>query len=318
MNLPTQTFRDVFTQLDFIRDWFRNDAQTATRGSRRGRNSMGTGNVPTSAVHQHAKDHSTDSEDDDDPSISTHNSAAFLPRVYLLVHNIDGASLRNEIQQQALAQLASIPQIHLVASVDHILSGWLWDEALLNQFNFIHHDCTTYAAYEREFLYAAGSSVTNRNELVDSSQSGRASGIANVLSSLTPNHRKVLDVLAREQLQPNNPNFLPQTNFLLRSAFLSACEDNMLVSNEAAFDRLMTELKDHNLIEEKVVQKSRVVHIPYAANIIRRHILGETDETTAAADDELNANVEDDNPFAQAIGASQADEEELPDEVDEE
>lgn len=40
--------------------------------------------------------------------------------VYLLIHNIDGLMLRGEKTQGALGQLASLPNLHLVASIDHI------------------------------------------------------------------------------------------------------------------------------------------------------------------------------------------------------
>lgn len=40
--------------------------------------------------------------------------------LYLIMHNIDGPMLRGEKNQQALGQLASIPNMHLLASIDHI------------------------------------------------------------------------------------------------------------------------------------------------------------------------------------------------------
>lgn len=40
--------------------------------------------------------------------------------VYLLIHNIDGPMLRGEKTQSALGLLASLPNLHLVASIDHI------------------------------------------------------------------------------------------------------------------------------------------------------------------------------------------------------
>lgn len=40
--------------------------------------------------------------------------------IYLIIHNIDGPMLRGEKNQQALGQLASIPNVHLLASIDHI------------------------------------------------------------------------------------------------------------------------------------------------------------------------------------------------------
>ena len=40
--------------------------------------------------------------------------------LFLVIHNIDGATLRNEKSQAALAMLAQSPLVHLIASIDHI------------------------------------------------------------------------------------------------------------------------------------------------------------------------------------------------------
>ena len=99
MQLPTQTFRDLHAHVEFIRDWFRNDRRLAERGGRRGR-----------SAHAAAGDEGEEEATDEKLAASAAASAAtaFLPRVYLLIHNIDGASLRSESQQAVLALLASI------------------------------------------------------------------------------------------------------------------------------------------------------------------------------------------------------------------
>ena len=40
--------------------------------------------------------------------------------IILIVHNIDGTMLRNDKAQSALSRLASIRNIHMIASIDHI------------------------------------------------------------------------------------------------------------------------------------------------------------------------------------------------------
>lgn len=62
--------------------------------------------------------------------------------VYLLIHNIDGPMLRGEKTQSALGQLASLPNLHLVASLDHInapLGGYFVSmcTAVLNTLKYI-------------------------------------------------------------------------------------------------------------------------------------------------------------------------------------
>ena len=40
--------------------------------------------------------------------------------LFILIHNIDGEMLRGEKIQSTFSFLAQIPQIHFVASIDHI------------------------------------------------------------------------------------------------------------------------------------------------------------------------------------------------------
>jgi len=324
MQLPSLTFRDLQTHVDFIRQWFNKDEkrEKAAAEGRRARRAARHGGL--FAEWNRDQNHDSDSSDDDDPAASlSSSSSSLLPRVYIVVHNIDGASLRTSAQQHVLASLASIPQIHLIASLDHALSGWLWEQSLIAMFNFVHHDCTTYAEYKVELEYARGSNAaggagTAGDGLLESSATGRAAGIANVLASLTPNHRKVLDLLARAQLQPNNPHLLPGTGrYLHRGAMLDACEESMLVSSAANFDRLMSELRDHSLIEEKIINRCKAITIPYSEPIIRRYILGEKQEeeaavaeaATAAAQANQNSQMDGD-AFQLAIGMGDDGEEE--------
>lgn len=53
------------------------------------------------------------------------NNNMQLPKahVYLIIHNIDGLMLRNERAHGALCRLSSLPNLHLLASIDHISTG---------------------------------------------------------------------------------------------------------------------------------------------------------------------------------------------------
>jgi hypothetical protein len=48
------------------------------------------------------------------------NPRSSVRRLYIIVHNIDGPSLRDRNTQQVLAALAALPQVHLCASIDHV------------------------------------------------------------------------------------------------------------------------------------------------------------------------------------------------------
>ena len=72
--------------------------------------------------------------------------------LYLLIHNIDGPMLRNDVAQTILSRLASHPRIHIVCSIDHVTAPLLWDQHKLSNFNFIWQDTSTFMPYFEETL----------------------------------------------------------------------------------------------------------------------------------------------------------------------
>jgi len=100
--------------------------------------------------------------------------------------------------------------------------------------------------------------------------------------------------------------------------------DAMLVSSSGNFERLLSELHDHELVAERTVDKTKALCIPYAEPVIRRHVLGEKvdDEMIAQAAQEAAqaerraAKRRDESAFARAAGADD-DAEGEEDEVDE-
>jgi hypothetical protein len=108
-----------------------------------------------------------------------------VPCLIMVVHNIDGQSLRNEKVQMVLSCLAEIPQIHLLASMDHINGAFLWDSTKTKRFNFIWHDLSTFAPWIEE--------TTFENSILVKANSGVGGGrgVLYVLKSLNSNAQKV-------------------------------------------------------------------------------------------------------------------------------
>lgn len=128
--------------------------------------------------------------------------------VYLLIHNIDGLMLRGEKTQSALGLLASLPNLHLVASIDHInaplgecfyvcsplLIYWnaslslnpvyfpVWDQFQQSQFNWLWWECVTFQHYVEETSY-------ENSLLVQQTGALALASLTHVLRSLTPNAR---------------------------------------------------------------------------------------------------------------------------------
>jgi len=211
------------------------------------------------------------------------NEKRKIEKLFLLIHNIDGINLRNDKTQTTLSLIAAIPNIHVIASVDHINASFLWDNTKVYRYNFIWHDITTYESYTIETSFE-NSFMLQKNQL-------DARGVMHVLSCLTSNGRKIFRVLAEHQIvteaeslstgdidtivdglslnKNNNPTHPSYESLgLSHSAYYNLCLEQFLVSNETTFRTQLTEFKDHKIIFRKVTANSDVYYIPLSATVL--------------------------------------------------
>ncbi|XP_030608147.1 origin recognition complex subunit 2 [Archocentrus centrarchus] len=161
--------------------------------------------------------------------------------VYLLIHNIDGPMLRGEKTQSALGQLASLPNLHLVASLDHISAPLVWDQFKQSQFNWLWWECVTFQHYTEETSY-------ENSLLVQQTGALALSSLTHVLRSLTPNARGIFKLLVKFQLEnKDNPSYtgLPFQDFYQR------CREAFLVNSDLTLRTQLTEFRDHKLIRTR-------------------------------------------------------------------
>ncbi|KAJ3316679.1 Origin recognition complex subunit 2, partial [Gonapodya sp. JEL0774] len=127
-------------------------------------------------------------------STPAQNFAIPFTNLYIILHNIDGPSLRSAQSQSALAVLAGLSRVHMVCSVDHVDAGLLWDARKAALMRFAWHDVTTFAPYSVETRDSLSSlSLVARGE--GGSGSGRGlQGLKWVLKGVQPNVRKLLRV----------------------------------------------------------------------------------------------------------------------------
>uniref|UniRef100_A0A3Q3JP51 Origin recognition complex subunit 2 n=1 Tax=Monopterus albus TaxID=43700 RepID=A0A3Q3JP51_MONAL len=161
--------------------------------------------------------------------------------VYLLIHNIDGPMLRGEKTQSALGQLASLPSLHLVASLDHINAPLVWDQFKLSQFNWLWWECVTFQHYAEETSY-------ENSLLVQQTGALALSSLTHVLRSLTPNARGIFKLLVKFQLE-NKDN--PSYTGLSFQDFYQRCREAFLVNSDLTLRTQLTEFKDHKLIRTR-------------------------------------------------------------------
>lgn len=119
--------------------------------------------------------------------------AAIASSLVLVIHNIDGVSLRSPETQSVLSLLAEIPRVIVVASIDHVNAPLMWDGAMYSRFRWRWMALSTYARYSREMA------LTTEPLLAGGEESRVESAVA-LLNSLSPNARRLFEILARMQV----------------------------------------------------------------------------------------------------------------------
>ena len=161
--------------------------------------------------------------------------------VFLIIHNIDGPSLRGDKPQTSLSLLAKCPRIHIIASIDHINAPLIWDQIKFGRFNWAWHDCTTFEPYKMETSYENSLLMKHSGSLVLSS-------MTHVVQSLTPNARKIFELLSRHQLEHNEESSYIGLAF---SDLYRLCRENFLVNSDVTLRTQLIEFIDHKLIRTR-------------------------------------------------------------------
>lgn len=161
--------------------------------------------------------------------------------LYLLIHNLDSHMLRGDKSQQVLGQLASISNIHLLASIDHLNAPLMWDQSKQSLYNWLWYETTTYSSYIEETSY-------ENSLLVKRSGALALSSLTHVLRSLTPNARGIFRLLAEYQMaNKDNPSYTG----LSFQDFYQQCREAFLVNSDLTLRAQLTEFRDHKLIRTK-------------------------------------------------------------------
>ncbi|KAK0651720.1 origin recognition complex subunit 2-domain-containing protein [Cercophora newfieldiana] len=165
----------------------------------------------------------------------------------LLINSIDATPLRKPGSQSILAQLAAHPQIRLVCSTDTPDFPFLWDSGQRSSFNFVFHDCTTFAPFGPEIDV-----VDEVHELLGrkARRVGGKEGVAFVLRSLPENAKSLFRLLVTEVIVAmdegdSGSSEGPAVEY--RMVYNKAVEE-FICSSEMAFRTLLKEFHDHQII----------------------------------------------------------------------
>jgi hypothetical protein len=157
------------------------------------------------------------------------------------------AGLRDAAGQRLLSELASLPNVHLAASCDHVNSSLLWDLQARDRFSWAWHNATTFEAYSAEVAAAAVPAL-----LVGRREECSRQAAAVVLASLSRNAREVFKVLAEGQGRNEEGQAESETGLSFQRLF-QACRERFLVSNEPLLRSFLTEFRDHDLLHTRSV-----------------------------------------------------------------
>ncbi|KAK1827059.1 origin recognition complex subunit 2-domain-containing protein [Podospora conica] len=145
-----------------------------------------------------------------------------------------------------LAQLAAHPRVRLVCSADTPDFAFLWDSALRSAFNFVFHDCTTFAPLTAELDV-----VDDVHELLGrkARRVGGKEGVAFVLRSLPENAKSLFRLLVTEVLvvADDGDGGAEGPAVEYRMVYNKAVEE-FICSSEMAFRTLLKEFHDHQII----------------------------------------------------------------------
>ncbi|GAA6007073.1 hypothetical protein JCM11491_001497 [Sporobolomyces phaffii] len=159
-------------------------------------------------------------------------SATPFPPIYLVIHSLDSPSLRLSKHLSLLALLASQPSVHLISSVDHVRSTFLFPTSLTTarpatidstsddptsasslllstrSFNFLYYNLPTLMPYTHETFSLSTLStlvppsvypppLTSTSSLSSSSQ---IQSTIHVLASVTERAKRLFNLLGRQQV----------------------------------------------------------------------------------------------------------------------
>jgi origin recognition complex subunit 2 len=191
----------------------------------------------------------------------------------VVIHNLDGEALRGEKSQALLARLAAIPEVMMIATVDHINAPVLWDAAKISQYNFLWHDLTTFEQYTTETAYDDPLALGRNRSTVGTK------GAKYVLASLTANARALFQLLAAQQLEVMTEDTSAGgalgtihhgVEFKL---FYKRCVEQFIVSNELNFRTMLGEFVEHKMV---IITKDQTgietIYIPFTKEALEQAI----------------------------------------------
>ena len=135
--------------------------------------------------------------------------------LFLAIHNIEKAGGSSQ-DQTIFSLLASIPQIHLIASIDHIFASLSWDDVIRTRYNWMCVRSPTYQPYFYE---------TRFDTFAENTSANREKCILQTLLALNGNSRSAFKALAKFQIAN------PKTKGMSFDDWFDVCFEELILSD---------------------------------------------------------------------------------------
>lgn len=181
-----------------------------------------------------------------------------ISKLYIVVHEIDGESLRSHEYQHILSILASCESVSMIASFNSVNTPVLWDPTMQGKFRWTYVHTLTCEPFQLNI-----SQLSEVNKEVSSSDTA----IDSIISCLSKRHKEVLTILAfdaKSKRDSNSKNIDISMNDLLKE-----CQDRLAVQTLNQLKTILSEL-----IAQQVVSVSK--------DIITMHLSVERQDSLAA------------------------------------
>ncbi|KAJ7057889.1 origin recognition complex, subunit 2 [Mycena amicta] len=205
------------------------------------------------------------------------------PQLYLVVHNIDSFLIRAPKAKSCLSLLALHPNIHLVASVDHVNAPLLWSASESSArkggtaprgFAWLWHDLTTLAPYDTELTFVDKTSITGARrgrKTAEAPESGvplSDTAVRHVLAAVTDRAKQLFMLMSKHQLESietdggDPPVDALQAHGIAYDALFPLARGQFIATNDTQLRAQLGEFRDHSLVVSAQVGASEVLWIP--------------------------------------------------------
>jgi origin recognition complex subunit 2 len=178
-------------------------------------------------------------------------SESLVP-IFLIVHSLDGETLRSKLALDALAALVvnsnvenNVRAICLVVSVDHVAgSEIMFTPQVAANLAWIYVPVHTHEPHVKELIMLSVPNKKGNKNKAETLQVEHIKHVEEVLELLAPRHAEVMQVLAQLQLEQKL-----EESWVQMPVFRKQCKESHIIAKDSGLDAFLNELTDHGLVQ---------------------------------------------------------------------